>query len=161
MDNSFQNTFPVKTDKIGPPEKSNKNLSILNIGQILILAVLLIIICLQALDILFTPVQNISAEPLPANPEIVRQQPDIPEYPERAAEESVIAAPPSAEPEIIFILGENNGRLAILSPDRQTVYETFNVYINTLPEYDRNLLLEGIQIKTSEELASLLEDFSS
>ena len=63
--------------------------------------------------------------------------------------------------EILFILGENNGRLAVLSPDGQTVYETYDVYINTLPDYDKNLLLNGIKIKTAEELRSLLEDYSS
>ena len=63
--------------------------------------------------------------------------------------------------ETLFILGENNGKLAVLSPDRETVYETFDVYINTLPEYDKNLLLDGIKIKTAEELHSLLEDYNS
>ena len=63
--------------------------------------------------------------------------------------------------ETIFILGENNGKLAILSPDRQTVYEIFDVYINTLPDYDKILLQNGIKIKTPEELYSLLEDYNS
>ena len=63
--------------------------------------------------------------------------------------------------EALFILGENNGRLAVLSPDRQTVYETFDVYINTLPDYDKNLLKNGIEIKTAEQLYSLLEDYNS
>ena len=63
--------------------------------------------------------------------------------------------------ETLFILGESNGQLAVLSPDGQTIYEIFNVYINTLPEYDKNLLLSGIKIKTAEELHSLIEDYSS
>lgn len=62
---------------------------------------------------------------------------------------------------VIFILGEIEGKLAILSPDGATVYEIFDVYINTLPEYDRNLLIGGIKITSSEELHSLLEDYSS
>ena len=163
MDNRFQNTFPVENtapDKIGPPEKSRKNLSVLNVGQILILAILFIIICLQTANLLFATVQNITAEPLNNDSGIITQQPETPDIPDRAAESVIEAAPPS-EPEIIFILGEHNGKLAVLSPDGQTVYETFNVYISTLPEYDRNLLFEGIKIKTSEELSSLLEDFNS
>jgi len=63
--------------------------------------------------------------------------------------------------ETILILGEHNGKLAVLSPDGQTVYETFDVYINTLPDYDRNLLQTGIEIKTAEQLYSLLEDYNS
>ena len=166
MDNGFQNSFPVKNnrpEKIGPPEKSKKNLSVLNVGQMLVLAVLLIIMCAQALSILFAPAQSISVEPLPLSPDIIRSQPEAPAVtePAQAAETPVAEAAVPAEPEILFILGENNGRLAVLSPDGQTVYETFSVYINTLPEYDRNLLLEGIKIKTAEELGSLLEDFSS
>jgi len=67
----------------------------------------------------------------------------------------------SDNPETIFILGESGGKLAVLSPDRQTVYETFNVYINTLPDYDKDLLQTGINIKTPEQLYSLLEDYNS
>ena len=63
--------------------------------------------------------------------------------------------------EILFILGESGGKLAVLSPDRQTVYEIFNVYINTLPDYDKNLLQNGIEIKTTQQLYSLLEDYNS
>ena len=152
----------ITPDNIGPPEKSNKNLSVLNIGQILILAVLFTIICLQAVDILFAPAQQ--AEPLRLEPGITQNLPEIQPAPVNQAEiqeEPVAEAIPPSEPEIIFILGESSGRLAILSPDGQTVHEIYNVYINTLPEYDRNLLIEGIKIKTPEELASLLEDFSS
>ena len=174
MDNSFKNSFPIENkpenktpEKIGPPEKSKKsgisgkNLSVLNIGQILVLVILFIVICLQAVNILFPAVQNIPAEPLPG---ISGGQPDVlggSDYPGGAAAEPAAEVIPAAEPEILFILGESGGRLAVLSPDRQTVYETFSVYISTLPEYDRTLLLEGIKIKTAEELASLLEDYNS
>ena len=157
MDNSYQNSFPVhKTDKITPPQKNKKNVSVINVGQILLLVILFIIICAQAVNLLFAPAPDITAEPAaPGDSGVIRRsQPEIPEYADEAAE---IAA----ETDVIFILGENNGKLAILSPDRQIIYETFNVYINTLPEFDRNLLIHGIKIKTAEELASLLEDFSS
>ena len=163
MDDSFQNSYPVENktpEEIGPPEKSGRNLTVLNIGQILALVILFIIICLQTVNILFEAVQNIAAEPMPDDTGIVRQQPeahDISESPGGTAGEAIQAE----EPEIIFILGENNGRLAVLSPDGQTVHEIFNIYISTLPEYDRNLLIEGIKIKTTGELASLLEDFTS
>ena len=63
--------------------------------------------------------------------------------------------------ETILILGECNGKLAVLSPDGRTVYETFDVYINTLPDYDKNLLQNGIEIKTTEQLYALLEAYNS
>ena len=151
MDN-FKNSFPIDpADKTAPPAK--KNLSVLNVGQILLLVFLFTVICLQSINLIFAPDHNIIAEPA-ENLLIPEHVPEISDYLEAA---EIIPA----EPEIIFILGENNGRLAILSPDRQTVYETYSVYINTLPELDRNLLREGIKIKTTEELASLLEDYSS
>ena len=63
--------------------------------------------------------------------------------------------------DVLFIMGEHNGRLAILSPDRKTVYDTLDVYIGTLPEHDRALLLEGIEVRSAEQLYSLIEDYSS
>jgi len=63
--------------------------------------------------------------------------------------------------EAIFILGAYNGKLALLSPDGESIYEIFDVYINTLPDYDKNLLLNGIKITDADELRSLIEDYSS
>ena len=62
---------------------------------------------------------------------------------------------------IIFILGEYEGKLAVLSPDKKIVHEIFDVYINTLPAYDKELLHNGIQIKSTEQLNSLIEDYTS
>ena len=180
--NNFQNSFPIPNsfpiddkDKTGQPEKGRKNLSVLNVGQILLLIILFIIICLQAINLLFNPAQNITVAPLQSD--IIRQLPEITVTAESAGQthsvpdapvSSDYAAEPDAadiisppEPEVIFILGQSNGKLAILSADGQTVYETFNVYINTLPPIDRDLLLEGIKITATEELGSLLEDFTS
>ena len=158
---SIQKPLPEDT-----PDKYGRNLSILNIGQILTLIILFIIICLQAVNLLFTPNQNITVEPVHEaagyQHEVVRYQPETPAATgslTRIADEPAEEA--AQEPEILFVLGESGGKLAILSPDRQTVYEVFNVYISTLPDYDRDMLLEGIPVKTTEELSSLLEDFSS
>jgi hypothetical protein len=178
-DNNFQNSFPVnsnanankngKTDD-GRNRKGKRNLSVLNVGQILLLIILFVVLCLQALNLLFNPVRNITIEPLQNGADY--RQAEIPEAagadyadyqkePAGAPDNGIISEMSPAEPEVIFILGESNGKLAILSPDRRTVYETFSVYINTLPPLDRELLLEGIRITTTEELGSLLEDFSS
>ena len=62
---------------------------------------------------------------------------------------------------IIFILGEHDGKLAILSPDRKILHEVFELYIDTLPEYDKKLLYTGIEINSTEELNSLIEDYNS
>lgn len=154
MDNSFQNSYPVdNTDKISPPAKKRKNASVINVGQFLLLIFLLIVICLQAVHLLVAPSQNIITEPITGG--------DISNEFSDASENANNSGEAAAESDIIFILGENNGKLAILSPDRQVIYETLDVYINTLPEFDRNLLLDGIKIRTSDELSSLLEDFSS
>ena len=163
MNNGLHNSFPA--DKINKPESFNKKnkLSVLNVGQILALIILIIIICVQTLNILFSDYFNPAQDHIPeytgtANENkstgASQQKPEI-------ISDSNAAEQSAHEPDIIFILGEINGKLAILGPDRETVHEIFDVYINTLPEYDRNLLIEGIKITTAEELGSLLEDYSS
>ena len=180
-DKSFQNSFPIDdTHKIDNNRrlKRGKNLSALNIGQILLLIILFTIICLQTINLFLNPVQNITALPLNIQSDTVYRQPEVPEFPgsyysggqaggadfadmDMTVELEAPGLGTGVGGEVIFILGQSGGRLAILSPDGQTVYETFNVYINTLPEIDRALLLEGIKITTTEELGSLLEDFGS
>lgn len=169
--NEFKNVFPVKkpnrTIKI-------KRLNMINIGQILLISFLLIIICMQISGItpgladLFRNFTDGGRLPLDKASSGANQNSDI--NPAQSAGDTnknngeninVDNAAKDKSPEIIFILGEENGKLAVLSPDGQTVYETYDVYINTLPDYDKNLLLNGIKIKTAEELRSLLEDYSS
>jgi len=191
--NEFANSFPISDDEkfdiAEQDTQEEKHLSVLNIGQILVLAILCTVICLQAIELFSYQRQSRGAAVEQLQYDANYRQPGFYEVAEpinsvnsaeytRTGEldyyitdstdingidyttnELLEAIPP--DPEVIFILGESNGRLAILSADGQTVYETFNVHINTLPPLDRDMLRSGIRITTTEELSSLLEDFSS
>ena len=141
-----------------PKHKQNNKskINITNIGQLLLIVFLFVVICMQTAGIIDEPKDTFSlADEAPV--EININSP-------RSADEISINTDINIKnhiPEFLFILGEDNGKLAVFSPDRETVYETFDVYVNTLPDYDKNLLLDGIKINTSEELYSLLEDYCS
>ena len=173
----FKNVLPVKK-----PRRAGKakRFTLLNIGQILLICFLFIVITFQIsglisglADLTRNITENFGFSPDKAT---AGSNQDTNINSAQAAGEANYGASENINniinidsdtdninnnPEVIFILGENNGKLAVLSPDRQTVYETYDVYINTLPDYDKNLLINGIKIKTAEELNSLLEDYSS
>ncbi|MCL2096464.1 MAG: hypothetical protein FWH10_06105 [Oscillospiraceae bacterium] len=151
-------------------------LNIINIGQILFICLLLAVIFTQTSGIISNPglaadsgesgkdgyirdIQpGITGQNAPGVPE---RKPEASGEPEKLPGINAGALTDFPAPEAIFILGEENGRLAVLGPDGESVYEIFDVYISTLPEYDRELLQTGIKITTAEELRSLLEDYTS
>ena len=187
--NEFANFFPIDEDEkeqtTGDEHntKDTKHLSVLNVGQIIVFVILCTVICFQSIE-LFSYKHRNAIEPLQVNADYTQtnvyenSEYSSIEYTNVSADtdyyiadtnEIIAVSDPSNlssettpfESEVIFILGESEGRLAILSADGQIVYETFNVHINTLPPLDRDMLRDGIRITTTEELSSLLEDFSS
>jgi len=171
--------------------KNKKNIKLINIGQILLICFLFAVIFLQTVGIIsgLSSLNNHNADIFEHEANRissfhVNQTPDI--KPDQANsgvktesshnhnidienknnydvnnKNNINANTGDTNPETIFILGENNGKLAVFSPDGETVYETFDVYIDTLPDFDRDLLINGIKIKTADELHSLLEDYNS
>jgi len=178
----FKHLYPIETEKmeneknkkkIRPHVKSNR-VTIINIGQILLICFLFIIIFIQTASIISGSRNSVvgdiyhkdngADQNADANANLPKPDGEINFNDQQNLNINNIDNASRKNSEIIetiFILGENNGRLAVLSPDGQTVYETFDVYINTLPDYDKNLLQTGIKIKTAEELYSLLEDYNS
>lgn len=62
----------------------------------------------------------------------------------------------------LYTVGEYEGKVAVFlygKSEPQQVLE--EVRVKNLPEYDQQLLQEGIPIYSEEELASLIEDFDS
>lgn len=59
-----------------------------------------------------------------------------------------------------YIMREYNGKLAIFNDDG-TVYKTYEINVELLPEYDQKLLKDGIQITGEEELRARVEDYTS
>ena len=134
---------------------------ILNIGQGIVIALLAVVISMQISGIV-SHLPAAAEGPMEAAEDAGEGRPQIPEDPggvegipnpgeEGAAEETGV----------IFILGERDGRLALLCPDGESVYELFGVYVETLPDFDRGLIRAGIEIRTPDELRSLIEDYSS
>lgn len=81
----------------------------------------------------------------------------------------VISAEPSssqssqdpAPEETTYVLGEYNGRVSVLSPATREPEMIFDIFIRTLPDIDQELLRQGIQVSTYEELTRLIEDYIS
>lgn len=61
----------------------------------------------------------------------------------------------------LFILGEKDGKIALYRGDKSETVQVYDVYVDTLPEYDKNELKAGIMIYDLKELDSLIEDFTS
>ena len=79
-----------------------------------------------------------------------------------AAEPSSSLAPRDPVPEeTVYLLGEYNGRVSVLSPATREPEMVFDIFIRTLPDIDQELLRQGIQVSTYEELTRLIEDYIS
>ncbi len=60
-----------------------------------------------------------------------------------------------------YVLRDCNGRIAVYARGKETPYEIFNIYTDSLPPADAEALREGIVIETPEELNKKLEEFTS
>ena len=76
-------------------------------------------------------------------------------------ENSVSDSPGQINAKPLFILGEKDGKIALYDSGKNEALQTYDVYISTLPEYDRKALAAGIYIYDLKELDSLIEDFTS
>ena len=60
-----------------------------------------------------------------------------------------------------IICGTIRGKLAVFLPDKQTPEIVFDVYLSTLPAYDRGQLQLGVPVQDYEELVKRIEDYIS
>ena len=72
-------------------------------------------------------------------------------------------APPAASQaqESGYLLKTHNGRLAVFLPGKVEPEMELDVLVKYLPDYDRALLEQGIQVDDYSALVSLIEDYSS
>ncbi len=68
---------------------------------------------------------------------------------------------PTEDLEQGYILREYEGRLAVFKDDEAEPLYVFNVSMNTMSDYDKNALQEGIAAKDLTELKTLVEDYTS
>jgi hypothetical protein len=60
-----------------------------------------------------------------------------------------------------YYVAVRDGKVIVYYSDRKTVYEQTEIDAISLPEKDRNELMKGIEVRTRDELYSLLESYSS
>lgn len=78
------------------------------------------------------------------------------------SESSTVEA--AASPETVkpsYVLGENNGRVAVYLYGNEEPEIVFNVYLHHLPDVDRLNLQNGIEIDDYQTLLELIEDYTS
>ena len=62
--------------------------------------------------------------------------------------------------DIIYVVAEHNGKIGIYDPNRTTVFEILDVYVDYLPDADKRYLQNGINIYTNDELLSVIADYT-
>lgn len=60
-----------------------------------------------------------------------------------------------------YYVAVKDGKVIVYYSDLSTIYEYTTIEVMDLPESDRNELMEGVYVKTDDELYSLLESYSS
>jgi hypothetical protein len=75
-----------------------------------------------------------------------------------------IAGEPEREldkPEYMYIIKEHEGRVAVYAAGATEPELVLDVLVRYLPDLDREQMREGVPVNDYEELAALLEDYSS
>ena len=67
----------------------------------------------------------------------------------------------NATPQCMYVLGAKDGKLTVFAPDGQTVIDTLETYVYSLPLSDREAVAKGISVYSVNELISLIEDYTS
>ncbi len=74
-------------------------------------------------------------------------------------EDSTLSGSESALPEdTVYIVKEYMGKIGIFLEDG-TLYRVLEVYVKTLPEADKRLLGEGIEVVGRQALSDLMQDY--
>jgi len=67
----------------------------------------------------------------------------------------------STTPQILYILKEYDGRVALYKINKEEPIEVFDVYTDSLPYDDYLLIKNGIKIKSEAELQKIIEEYIS
>lgn len=60
-----------------------------------------------------------------------------------------------------YTISEYKGKIAVFRSGENIPIDIFDVYVSTLPQHDKTLIQQGIEIKTPEELQKIIEDYTS
>ncbi|MBQ4332253.1 MAG: BofC C-terminal domain-containing protein [Clostridia bacterium] len=73
----------------------------------------------------------------------------------------VLPAPGTARSTARYTIGEWEGQVAVFEGDQDFPRQVFDVYVNALPEQQRQQVLEGVPVEDETQLSILLEDYTS
>ena len=60
-----------------------------------------------------------------------------------------------------YIVKEFNGKIAVFEKGFANPYRMTDMPVSFLPEYDKNLLISGIELGSQDEVSRVLEDYLS
>ena len=60
-----------------------------------------------------------------------------------------------------YVVASYKNKVAVYSNGSIEPTEVFDIYISSLPEADRDLLVKGIEVDSDDELYKMIEDFTS
>lgn len=63
------------------------------------------------------------------------------------------------QPQPRYLLLDQGGKVALYSPDGDTLVREYDIYTRLLPEGDQLALEQGVLVYSPQELESLLEDY--
>ena len=92
-----------------------------------------------------------------ASADIVHKEDKMPEEKEIPKQCAVNNAPKNAK----YQIREFEGNIAIFKSGTQMPYKTTSISVNDLPQKDREILKNGIEASSEEELSTILEDYCS
>lgn len=62
--------------------------------------------------------------------------------------------------DVIYVVAEYDGRIGIFNASCTTVYEILDVYVDYLPDADKQYLKHGIKVYSNDELLSVIADYT-
>lgn len=60
-----------------------------------------------------------------------------------------------------YVLSDYQGKIAVFENGNSIPINVFDTYTSSLPQHDRALIEKGIKATTTDELQSLIEDYTS
>ena len=67
----------------------------------------------------------------------------------------------SQTPVPVYVLKEYQGKVSVYKYNHEEPYAVTDIVVDTLPPYDQETLIKGINVYSEEQLTRLLEDFDS
>lgn len=82
------------------------------------------------------------------------------DLPENGLPVQAALAAPSSPPPMSYVVRSYMGKVAVFDGIGEDPLDVLDVWVNDLPEDDRNMLELGIRVSTEEALRRILEDFT-